>query len=95
MAKKNKSRTKAKEQFEYDPPFESEDIPEKPRPKYKTVMVYLIDQDEVNRLIEASNSEYVEPPRPPQDYNYSTYTEEECLALQNCDYYPRRFKKKK
>ena len=94
MAKKNK-RPKAREPFEYDPPFESEEPLEKPRTKYKTVMVYLIDQDEVNVLIEASNSTYVEAPKPAFDYNYSTYTEEECLALQNCAYVPRKYKKKK
>lgn len=95
MAKKNKSRTKGREPFEYNPPFESEELPEEPRPKYKTVLAYLLDQDEVNRLINASNTEYVELPHDSGPTDYSTYTRDECAALINGKPHQRKTKKKK
>ena len=95
MSKKNKRKNNTREPLEYDPPFESEEQPEQPRTKYKTVMVYVLDQDEVNSLIEASNSVYVEPPGPLVNTEYSTYTEEECVALVDGNFHPRKSRKKK
>ncbi|CAM6003938.1 unnamed protein product [Sphagnum balticum] len=52
------------------------------------IVKHQVYQDEVNRLIEASQSEYVEPPRIVPDTNYATYTEEECAALVDGNFHP-------
>jgi len=95
LAKKNKRKSRSEEQFEYDPPFEIEEQMEPPKVKYKQVLAYLIDQDEVNMLVEASYSEYVEPPGSIVNTNYLTYIEEECVALIDGNFHPRKSKKKK
>jgi hypothetical protein len=59
------------------------------------VLSYLIDQDEVNALVEASTSPYVEPERPPADYNYQTYTKGEVAALLAGDFAPVKSNKRK
>lgn len=55
-------------------------------------MEYLIDRDEVNRLINASFAPWVEPPTPEVNTNYTTYSREEVEALMNCNYNPDHFK---
>jgi hypothetical protein len=93
LPKKNKRKTKSRELPEYEPPFESEELEEQPKPKYKIVLVYVLDQDEINRLLEASSAEYVEPPGPVVDANYATYTEYEADSLVSGNFYPRKKKK--
>ena len=94
MAKKNKVKAKSREPLRYDPPFELEETVEKPSQKYRVTLVYLLDQDEVNGLIDASNAQYTEPNRLPSSTDYPTYSEEECVALINGKYRQRKFKKK-
>jgi hypothetical protein len=93
--KKNKRKSNAREPLEYEIPFEPEEVAEEPRIKYKTTLVYILDQDEVNGLIEASTSQYVEPQTAITPTNYPTYTAEECTGLMDGYYYPRKTKKKK
>lgn len=93
--KKNKRKSNAREPLEYEIPFEPEEVAEEPRIKYKTTLVYILDQGEVNRLIEASTAAYVEPQATNVVVNYPTYTEEECAGLMDGYYYPRKAKKKK
>ena len=96
MSKKPK-RKSSRDPVRYDPPFEFEqdEEPLAKQPKYKTKLVYLLDQDEVNMLVDASTAEYVDEIPPEFHINYATYSEEEVLALLDCDYTPRKFKKKK
>lgn len=93
MSKKQK-RKNTREPLEYDLPFESEEYVEEPRSKYKFTLAYLIDQDEVNALIAASTSPYVEPPSNIVNTEYSTYTQAEVNALLNNDFAPKNKKKK-
>jgi hypothetical protein len=95
LAKKNKRTHKSREQFDYDPPYEPEEVVEQPKVKYKTKLVYLIDQDEVNALIDASNAPYVEPEKPVVNLNYESYSQEEVNDLIDGIYHPRKSKKKK
>jgi Tat protein secretion system quality control protein TatD with DNase activity len=57
-------------------------------------MEYLLDQDEVNRLIHESNAPYVDVPTT-EKQNYPTYTREEVQAIMNDDYDPTKFSKKR
>ena len=82
MSKKNKNKNRTREpEDRYDPPVEEDYEP--PRTVYKATLVYLIDQDEVNMLIQASTAEYVEPPVPVRDEYYTTYEEYEVFQLLN------------
>ena len=95
MPKKLK-RKNTREPIRYDPPYEPEELPTSDqRPKYRLVLAYLLDQDEVNKLIEASTAQYVEPIVSTRSSDYETYTEEEVAALLDCTFHPRRSKKKK
>jgi hypothetical protein len=90
----SKKRKGPREAFDYQPPIEQEQEPRN-EPKYRLKMAYLIDQDEVNQLIEASQAPYVDEPKEFELTNYSTYVEEEVVALLAGEPYRRkRFKKK-
>jgi hypothetical protein len=96
LAKKTK-RKSSKEPVRYDTPFEIEEEDyEKspPRTVSSLVMAYILDQNEVNSLIEASEAPYVDAPVDPT-FVTQTYSEEEVAALMDCNYKPRRYKKKK
>jgi hypothetical protein len=81
-------RTKQKASFE---DFQEE---EKPRRKtYALDKVYLLDQDEVNQLINASNAPVEEKPID-YDRKYPTYTKNEVADLLNNKYIPKIKKKK-
>lgn len=56
---------------------------------------YLLDQDEVNRLIEASNAPIVDEVKPYVGVDYATYTAREVAALIEGDYDPARFQRRK
>lgn len=95
MAKKSKRKV-SREPDQYDAPFEPErdEVPTKQAPKYRTKMVYLLNQDEVNALIYAADVSSLEelPKMPSMDY--PTYTQQEVLALLECTYVPPVPKKK-
>jgi hypothetical protein len=90
---KKQRRKNTREPARYDPPFESEEQLE-PRTKYKTVMVYMLDQREVNTLIEASTAPYVDPSPLNLNLDYTSYIMDEVVALIDGQYHPRRKKKK-
>lgn len=92
MSKKRKSPREPS--YQYTPPIDQEQEP-KNEPKYRLKMVYLIDQDEVNELIEASCAPYVDPSPPTQQTDYDTYSEDEVLALMDGKPYRRKRLKKK
>ena len=96
MSKKLK-RKSSREPINYDSPFEHEqdEVPLAIQHKYKITLVYLIDQDEVNRLIETSAVPYVDPSPSEMRTDYTTYSEEEVIALQACNYHPRKLRRKK
>lgn len=58
-------------------------------------MEYVLDQDEVNRLIDASFAPYVDVPKAETFQNYPTFTMEEVNALIKGDYDPTHFKKRR
>lgn len=93
MAKKRKVDVDYIDDF--DDELESHEESPKQQNKYKIVKAFLLDQEEVNALVEASSSLYVEPPQKPFSLEYLTYSQEEVLALIKGDYKPRKFKKKK
>jgi hypothetical protein len=56
--------------------------------------VYILDQEEVNQLIDASQAPYVEPPSEFEQVEYASYIEEEVQALIDGVPYRRKRKKK-
>lgn len=94
MSKKQK-RKSTREPVRYDPPFEVEEQESEPKARYKLVLAYMLDQEEVNALIAASTSPYVEPPPSVLPTEYSSYSEEEVLGLLDSNYVPRKLKRKK
>lgn len=86
MAKKSK-RKATREPDCFDPLFEPEleEAPIKQVPKYKAKLVYLIDRDEVNALINAPLIGSSEEASKLPNTNYTTYTQAETLALLNSD----------
>ncbi len=96
MTKKKKRKNRTREPSDdYEVPFELDDEVEQPKIAHKIVLAYLIDQDEVNMLINASTAEYVEPPGPVTTINQNSYSEDEVFALISGDFHPRKTKKKK
>lgn len=95
MTKKNRDRNRTREPDDQDLYFEPDELPEKHDNCYKMALIPLLDQEEVNSLLEASNSEYLEPSKPVNNPNYPTYTQEECAALISGIYYPRRSRRRK
>jgi hypothetical protein len=93
LAKKSK-RKATREPDHYDPPFEPEfeEEPIRQVPKYKAKLMYLLNQDEVNALINAPDIATSE--ETVKHTNYSTYAEYEVLALMNGNYIPPKTKKK-
>jgi len=95
LAKKKGKRTREPVE-DYENSFEPELYEEEPRVKYKTTLAYLIDQDEVNRLIEASSPTQLDFAPVVVDINHPTYTKEDAIALINgYNFEPRKIKKKK
>ena len=92
MAKKKKRSDTREPLDEYDEPYQPV---EKTRIVSRIEMVYILDQDEVNFLINASTAPYVELERPIPNTGYSTYTEEEAYTLIEGNFYPREPHKKK
>ena len=95
MAKKNKRKNKAREPLEYEIPYEPEEVVEQPRTINRATLVYLIDQDEVNMLINASTAEFVEPIPPVEVIHQHSYTSEEANQLVNGEPIAARKSKKK
>jgi hypothetical protein len=98
LSKKSKRGKRAKEPLHYDPPFEHEEEelpPKESTPKYRVKMAYLLDQEEVNRLIEASSAPLPEIAQPEPTIHFNSYTEEEVQSLLEGDFKPRKTKKKK
>lgn len=87
---RNHRRKSCREPSEEYTPVEQEEV----RPKYRVTLAYIIDEDEVNELVEASYSAYVELPNATAHHsNYPTYMEEETISLVNGDFRPRKLKK--
>ena len=78
-----------------------DEVPEKLNPDIKSIraikrvkLEYLLDQDEVNRLIAASVEPYIYEPTKTNP-NYLTYTREEVEAIMRDDYNPAKFNRRK
>jgi hypothetical protein len=96
LAKKSK-RKATRETEQYDQPFELdvEEEPVRTAPKYRAKLAYLIDQDEVNALIYATERAAAVEGPPKQFYtSYPTYSIEEVLALLEGNYVPSKPRKK-
>ena len=91
----NKSKRRNKEPSENYSPDLDEEV-EQPRIKYRMVLMYLIDQDEVNELIAASTAEFVESIQPVEVIHQHSYSLEEANQLINGEpISTRKLKKKK
>jgi hypothetical protein len=93
LARKKKSDS-SRGSSDYDSSFEVVDQTEVVKTKYRAVLAYLIDRDEVNSLIEASTCEYIDVPGTVSDADYPTYLEDEVASLIEGGYHPRKLKKK-
>ena len=97
MSKKSKRKGPPAEAELHDGPLRSEELPKVAQ--HKVVVAYVLDQDEVNRLIQASLTPYIEPPvekRVTGHHRHETYTEAEADALVNGTVYkPDRSRRRK
>lgn len=100
MSKKSKRRAEKRQEEQTERPRDEEfhfedEGPVEPRVVEKMLLVYLLDQDEINRLIKASDTPYKAPTRPVTPYlNYPTYNQYECLTLLNDKPVEKKSKKK-
>lgn len=63
--------------------------------KSPVTMEYLLDQDEVNSLIDASNAPIIDEVSTQQDTNYPTYSQREVIALVDGNYDPAHFQRRR